>query len=364
MAERHTIIHVTPSLADKGGIASVVSTYSESTLASRYRLVVCETVRGSGIGRVARGGIGVLRAAARVLGTRGCLVHVHMSSGGSFWRKTVVLWVARLAGRRSILHLHGSRFHAWAEGGSRLRAMAVRRVFGWPDAVIVLSESWRDRVCGFSGRCDGMVVPNPVIVPKEPSQAVGTRSVVFLGRLGERKGVYELVGAIGRLREQGVVAKWTIAGDGEVEHVRQLVESRGLSETIAVPGWVGRQEVAELLRTHGVFCLPSKDEGLPIALLESMASGLACVVTPVGGIPELVEDGVNGLLVLPGDVSQLAHVLGRVLEDGAMAARLGAQARSDVRSRYAVDRVVEVLSELYGQLECVAAPVARDSEER
>jgi len=355
---------VTPSLADRGGIASVVSTYAESELADRFRLVVCETVRGAGIGRVARGTVGVVRAALKVAVTPGCVVHVHMSAGGSFWRKSVVLWTAHLLGRRSVLHLHGSRFHVWAIGGSRARAGAVRRVFSWPDAVIVLSESWRERVCSFSRRCDGVVVPNPVPIPKDPSPAVGTKSVVFLGRLGERKGVYELVGAIHALSERGIDATWTIAGDGEVEQVRQLVESHGLSGRVSVPGWVGRQEVAELLRTHGVFCLPSTDEGLPIALLEAMASGLACVVTPVGGIPELVKDGENGVVVSPRDESDLVQGLGRVLEDSAMAERLGSQARSDVRSRYAVDRVVELLSELYGRLDCVAVPVARDSEER
>jgi glycosyltransferase involved in cell wall biosynthesis len=211
----------------------------------------------------------------------------------------------------------------------------------------VLSESWRERVESFSGRADSVVLPNPVEVPDEPSAGRGGDSVIFLGRLGERKGVYELLEAIELLRKRDVTARWVVAGDGDVEAVHDYVGAAGLGDCVEVPGWVGRDTVRRLLETGAVFCLPSTDEGLPIALLESMAYGLACVVTPVGGIPELVVDGVNGFLVPPRDSVSLANALERVLRDRELAVEVGDRARQDVMRVYAIGHVMDELSSLY-----------------
>jgi len=170
MSRGCSVVMVTPSLSDPGGIASVVSAYLDSELAKRWDVRVIETVRGQGAGRHLRGWLGVLKACWTITADQSCLVHVHMSFGASFWRKACVLKLAKALGRPCVLHLHGSRFHTWATSGSSTRERAVRRVFAMPDAVVVLSASWAERVSQFAGRGNAVVLPNPAVVPPAVSQ--------------------------------------------------------------------------------------------------------------------------------------------------------------------------------------------------
>jgi glycosyltransferase involved in cell wall biosynthesis len=170
--------------------------------------------------------------------------------------------------------------------------------------------------------------------------------------LGERKGIYELVEAIRSLQAAGVDAEWVLAGDGDVEAVRELSAGLPAPEKVSVPGWLGREETATLLSKASVFCLPSTDEGVPMALLEAMAYGLACVVTPVGGIPEVVVDGQNGVLVPARNADALAEGLKSVLLDAPRRIAMGDRARQTVAARYAVDGVVEAIERLYRSLGC------------
>jgi len=115
-------------------------------------------------------------------------------------------------------------------------------------------------------------------------------------------------------------------------------------------GWVGPSGKRALLETAAAFALPSYDEGLPNGLCEAMAAGVPAVVSPVGGIPEVVTDGVTGLLVAPGDKVTLERQLRRVLTDRALAERLGAAARETARARFAPERTIGRLEEIYGAL--------------
>jgi len=354
MTRQCTVIIVAPSLSDPGGIASVVSAYMASDLPDRRSVQVVETVRGRGVRRHVRGWLGVVRALWAIAEERSCLVHVHMSFGGSFWRKAAIIAWAKLLRRPALLHLHGSRFHTWATSGTAVRRMAVRRVFGMADCVVVLSRSWAERVSGFAGRDDAVVLPNPALVPERASSGRDGGPVVFLGRLGERKGIYELVEAIRALQEEGVGVQWVLAGDGDVESVSSLVAGLPHPASVSVPGWLGARETTALLDRASVFCLPSTDEGVPMALLEAMAYGLACVVTPVGGIPEVIVDGQNGVLVPVRNADALAEGLRSVLLDAPARLAMGDRARETVISRYAVDKVVDELDRLYVSLGCEA----------
>jgi glycosyltransferase involved in cell wall biosynthesis len=149
-------------------------------------------------------------------------------------------------------------------------------------------------------------------------------TVLALGRLGQRKGTYDLLCAVESLPAHvRSRVHLRLAGDGEVDQVRAQVAARGLGDTVDVVGWLGPRERDEALRQADIFVLPSYDEGLPMALLEAMAHGLVPITTPVGGIPEAVTDGVHGLLVPPGDPAALARALHRLVENDTLRERLG-----------------------------------------
>jgi glycosyltransferase involved in cell wall biosynthesis len=141
-----------------------------------------------------------------------------------------------------------------------------------------------------------------------------------------------------------------MAGDGDVAGARSLVQEHGLADVVEVRDWLDPVERDRVLALSSVFVLPSHNEGLPMAMLEAMAWGVVPVVSPVGGIPEVVTDGVNGLLVGPGDVPQLAAALHRLAADPELLSRLSVAARRSAEGYGAVayaDHIVEIWRSVY-----------------
>jgi glycosyltransferase involved in cell wall biosynthesis len=130
-----------------------------------------------------------------------------------------------------------------------------------------------------------------------------------------------------------------LAGDGDGSSVVEEAHRLGVSDRVELPGWIGSEERERTLRTATVFALPSREEGLPVALLEAMAHGLPAVVTAVGGIPDVFEEGRHGYFVPPDDPHALADRLRALLEDPELARRMGMQACADAEERYATDVV-------------------------
>jgi glycosyltransferase involved in cell wall biosynthesis len=141
-----------------------------------------------------------------------------------------------------------------------------------------------------------------------------------------------------------------VGGVGDLDALRRRADELGIGQRVALPGWIdARAREMELARAQ-VFCLPSHAEGLPMAMLEAMAAGKAVVASTVGGIPEAIADGDNGLLVAPGDVAALTAALGALLRDGALRERLGGRARATVQQRFCTDVALARLSALYREL--------------
>lgn len=273
---------------------------------------------------------GMLKASALLLAGVVDVLHVHFSLRGSVVRKSVPLFVARMRGIPTIIHCHSSHFFTWFDGLPAPLRRAVRAALR-ADYVVLLGES---HMVASSARLGfevskARLLYNPVVMPRAAPSPRTRRplSVASLGRLGANKGSYDLVRAIGLLpNDIRANLRVTLAGDGEVEQVREFVRANALDDTIDVAGWVGPADRDRLLAESVIFVLPSYSEGLPMALLEAMANGVVPVTTPVGAIPEVVTDGVNGVLVKPGNPGQLAAALQNLLVDAELRDRLAAAA--------------------------------------
>ena len=316
-----------------GGIASVVRVYDESGLLGRYGVHYLATHRDGGYAaKLSIHGRALLAFVVLLARRRVGLVHVHVSSHASFWRKLTFLAPAMVFQVPFVLHLHGSDFATFFEDDcGPWRRRVVRRVFDRAACVVVLSESWQTWVRGVSANPWVEVIHNPVVLPdsSDPQDREDAR-VLALGRLGHRKGTYDLLEAVGRLTSSGHRVRLRLAGDGELEATASRAAELGVQ--IDLLGWIGPEARADELRRATVFALPSYAEGLPMGLLEAMAAGVPAVVTPVGGIPDAVTDGVEGFLVAPGDVDALTDRLARLLEDSALAAAMGKDARTKAES--------------------------------
>lgn len=339
------VLMVGTALETRGGVSSVERLIlAHPPQGVQYRHLV--THRDGKLGKAVPwlGAMARLRGAAKVAD----LAHVHFSAKGSFYRKAALARRLRRMKVPHVLHAHGSGFDTFHAGLGPRGKKACAEFLSGADRVLVLSKSWQEFYTQAGARPESVVVlPNPVRVPARandvgPAPAV---RVLFMGRLGERKGVYELLAASADLAKSGRTFTLTLLGDGEVGQVRAKAAELGLKDALDLRAWVPEAERDALLGQAQVFALPSKAEGLPMALLEAMAHGMACVASPVGGIPELVRDGRNGLLVPPGDAAALAAALRSLVDDPALRRRLGQAAREDV-----LPLSVEAYSKRLGQV--------------
>jgi glycosyltransferase involved in cell wall biosynthesis len=284
------------------------------------------------------------------------LVHVHAASNASFVRKSLLLLLARAAGCKTVFHLHGACFDRYAAQAGPLMRRWIRHTLEASSLVIALSARWAGLVREVAPRARVTVVPNAVPLPPAPSLGAGQPGrVLFLGQLERRKGVYELLDAFAALLPAFPQASLALGGQGELGAVRRRAAELGIEHQVVLLGWIdGPEKQAELARA-AVFCLPSHAEGLPMAMLEAMAAGKPVVVTPVGGIPDAVQDGDNGLLVAPGQVAPLAGALARLLGDAGLRQRLGQRARATIAARFDAAVVTGRISDIYREL--IAAPV-------
>ena len=187
---------------------------------------------------------------------------------------------------------------------------------------------------------------------RAPSQVL---RIVAVGRHVNKKGFDVLVAACADLVGRGVALEASIIGemDDQTDEIAAMIRSRGLDRRVALHGPMSQDDLLRAYRTATAFCLPCRvsddgdRDGIPNVLVEAMASGLPVVTTNVSGIPELVEHGVNGLLVAPGDVRGVADALLRIHRDAGLAARLAVNARSVVAERFDGDRLIGELFTLF-----------------
>jgi glycosyltransferase involved in cell wall biosynthesis len=178
----------------------------------------------------------------------------------------------------------------------------------------------------------------------------GEPTILYVGRLVPEKGQAVLLRALALLHERGRPARATLVGEGPQRSVLEaLGEQLGVAGLVDFTGALGQEEIRTLYETAAVFCLPSFAEGIPCVLMEAMAMELPVVSTFVAGIPELVDDGHNGLLVAPGRIDQLARVLEWLLADPALCRRLGAAAREKVLEEFNSERSAEQLYAIFAE---------------
>ncbi|MCS0597543.1 glycosyltransferase family 4 protein [Massilia agri] len=334
----------------RGGVATVVSLLRQDGLFERegvcYVPTHAEGTTTHKVGAFVKGVWGTLICLAR----RPEVVHAHAASKGSFVRKSILLALARASGCKTVFHLHGACFDDFVAGSNGLMRRWIRHTLEKSSTVIALSSRWADFLRGFAPAARVVVIPNSVPLPPRSDVEVQPGRILFLGQVEPRKGIYELVEALGLLRERFPQVELAIGGQGELEQVKRRAEELGVGERVTMLGWVTSGRKQEELARASVFCLPSHAEGLPMAMLEAMAAGKAIVVSGVGGIPDAVQDQENGLMVQPGDAQGLATALARILGDEQERQRLGARARKTIEERFESGVVIGQLSAVYRQL--------------
>lgn len=279
------------------------------------------------------------------------IVHAHMprasAPGGVLARLARVPVV--------VSHEHGSTLE-----GKRLRPLLDREVVARLSTVMIAVSDYdrenlitRERIPPQRIRVLHNGIPR-LEEPPEDAPPVLDRSAArwligAVGRLYAQKDYGTLIRAMALLRDRGYPVRCLIIGDGPQERELQaLIEQLQLGQHVELAG--RREDIPRVICELDVAVLSSIWEGSPLAALEYMAAGTPIVSTAVGGVPEMIRDGVEGLLVPPSDPKALAAAIARLLDDRNLAARLGAAAQSRQRDAYDLDGLVRRLEDLYLEL--------------
>jgi glycosyltransferase involved in cell wall biosynthesis len=263
-------------------------------------------------------------------------------------RDLLFLAVLRAFRRRAIAHVHGFVTEISYSRGVALRLLgrlSAERVVASPRASDVFAD------LGIGAAC----ISNPLRL--EAASANGRRTessplrLLLVGPVGRTKGCPELVEALGKVRAGGVDASLRFVGreerSGEADRLRAVARALGVEEAVELVGVIPPDQMPREYRNADVLCLASRREGVPMALLEGMAFGLPVVASRVGGVPDLIEDGVTGLLVDPGDVDGLATALLELAADPSRREELGRAARERATATAASPAVVEQWRSVY-----------------
>ncbi|WP_437894986.1 glycosyltransferase family 4 protein [Sorangium sp. So ce124] len=354
-----------------GGIARWMQNYLAAAPAAGIEADAVDTSpRSSGIETTSRFRFArVLRAADALGELRQLLARrrpdvVHLCTT-LFWataREGIAIEMCRRAGVPTVLHIRLSpqiiRWHRALPWPTR---QAVRAVLGRAAAILTLSKELQAYMQDLLPGRRVVRVPNPVDTerycpaPAPRAEGAAPPRVLFAGLVTSQKGVLELARAL--LAVEGLTLM--IAGKrgygSDADHERQL--DRALGELtrqgrLELLGEQPADAMPAVYRGTDIFCLPSHGEGLPNALLEAMASGLPCVVTPVGAVPEVIEgdEGRVAIAVPPGNEAALRDALLSLRDDPSLRRRLGEAARVHTVRRYATRKVMAEYAALYAQL--------------
>ena len=300
------------------------------------------------------------RVAALLLGRRVAVLHLHCAERGSVLRKGLLLLLGKACGVPVVLHMHGAEFPQFFAALPPPARAVLRAVLARADAVVVLGAEWRRFFITVVGLAAARVhvIANGVALPPAPIEPPAGEPcrLLFAGNLGPRKNLAGLLAALADPRLAALDWTLDIAGDGDAEAHRAAAAATGIAARLRFHGWLGPTPMAALLARAAVLVLPSRDEGLPMAILEAMAQGLAVVATPVGAIPEAVRDGETGLLVPPGDDARLAGALCRLVADPALRRRLGAAGRAAIAREFSLGRQNDRLAALFAALADPSTP--------
>lgn len=355
-SRRAEVAHVGPDPNRIGGMEAVLRDVLASPLSTRYRLYLITSYR-------SHRPLHRILTFAKALGTlaRWCrgdgerLVHIHTAVRGSIYRKSLCVLVAALAGQPVVLQLHAGAgdIDAFAARLDPVRRALFGAAMRRADVVISVSRAGARRIEENFGVEGVLVVPNPApAVPRANGSANGNArhpQALFLGGFANpAKGGDVLLRALPEILEAHPDLRVTLAGSETPPAELTALQRR--HPGLRWAGWLDQRAAREQLSQCDVFVMPSISEGMPVALLEAMAYARAIVTTPVGGIPDVVSDDAEAILVPTNDAAALSQGVLRAIADDELRGRLGRAAKTRLEEAFNREEIFDRIAAIYDEL--------------
>lgn len=350
MDNKLRVLMIGPDRSVHGGISAMVNSYYQVGLDKEVNLKYIGTMKESSKAR--KLGVAVLAYFRFLASLSECdIVHVNVASDKSFIRKSFFIKAAKRHGKKIVIHQHGGDFKNFYKNQlNDYWKKKVREILNMADVMLVLTDSWREYFGGFIDIDKIQVLPNGVVYHGDDIGAGphDMNKVLFLGRICKEKGINELIDAVTELRKDHPDLKLLLGGIYEEPSLKIKVEEN--QDFIQYLGWVSGNEKDKYLEECGILVQPSYFEGFGISVVEGMQHGCVVVASEVGGIPEIIDDGIDGILVLAKDSKALSNGIRQALDDKELADKLVENAKTKVQSRYSMHDNLKRLVSIYREL--------------
>lgn len=338
------VLVLSTSRYTRGGITAVLKLYEQSEMWKKYHCRWIGTHRdGNNIRKI----LYYLRAIVQYVFFLPFydIVHFHISLPGTVQRKYPLFKLARLYGKKTVIHLHcGSQI-------DEIWSSKYQFLFEQCDCGILLSESLKNKIEKHIGKCDKLrVVYNPCPLISNAKQYKKKNNILFSGTLYDGKGYKDLIRAFANVANKYPEWKIVLAGNGEVEQAKNLAKEVGIAEQVELLGWVNGDAKHKTFCESKALCLPSYAEGFPMAVLDAWAYGLPVITTPVGGIPDVAKDNENLLLFNPGDVEMLSEKLDLMMSDFGLRKKIGDESVKLSKGKFNVGTITKQVANIYSRL--------------
>jgi glycosyltransferase involved in cell wall biosynthesis len=261
------------------------------------------------------------------------IVYVHIGSNASLYREAAFILLGSILGRKTISHFHAGDIEIYFARQPELGKKVIRKCIGLSDTVIAVSRASASQLEQLTHHPHISVLKNAidtsaftVIERSIKERGNHTTRLLFVGAAGKLKGEQDFIRALASLRDKGLNIKADLIGFG-AGRLAGYCEQLGVSDLVGHLGPVPMDKRVGFYRSADIFVLPTYAEAMPISVIEAMAAGLAIVTTPVGGIPELIDDGEDGMLVPVANVEVLAEQIAHIIGNPKLRLALGRNAR-------------------------------------
>lgn len=341
------VLVVATSRKTRGGITSVVKAHETGEQWRKYHCQWIETHRG---GYKWRKIIYFITGFVQYLFFAPCcdLVHMHVSYAGSLKRGCAIMRIAKMFNKKTIVHFHPPGPEVLQDIRNHKR---YNYLFDHADVVLVLSEQWRKWIFDILGPKNNIeILYNPCPKVNRIVDVRKKKQILLAGFVVLRKGYDTMLKAFARIAER--FPEWHIAfaGIGDIDKGERLAEQLGISNQVNFLGWVGGADKERLFNESSIYCLASTGEGFPMAILDAWSYGLPCIMTPVGGIPDIVRDGVDGLIFPVGDDKRLSLQLERLICDKQLRATIVSNTDKYAEGLFNIGNINKQLENIYDRL--------------
>lgn len=342
----YKILVVATSHKTRGGITSVVNAHMQGKQCKNFNIKWIET-------HIDKGFFVALWYLLKSYCQFICLlpgariIHIHLSEPVSAMRKLLYFIPAHLFGKKIISHFHAFSIDTTINGK---REWIYRYIFKKSNIVLVLSEFWKQAVNKTFNIDNVEILYNPCVVVVNRKEYRKQKYFLYSGTINERKGYADFIRAFAKIANKHDEWKIVFAGNGDIEKAVRLSYELGIEKRCIFLGWVDGEDKDRVFKEASIFCLPSYAEGFPMAVLDAWAYELPVITTPVGGISDVADNGINMLLFTPGDIDGLAKQMDRLITDKVLYKKITDASKEFSNNKFCIKEIDNRLASIYSSL--------------